>query len=105
MIVATGGAAPFAGLPSAPPDMAQARRDAASVANAAAVLKALSPQGGSYVSETDFFRGDWREAFWGAHYARLKTIKDCYDPEGFFFVHHGVGSEDWSPDGFTRVWS
>ena len=103
MIVATGGAPPFAGLPIAPPDMAQARRNAGSIAKAAAVLKALSPQSGSYISETDFFRGDWREAFWGAHYARLKTIKDRYDPEGFFFVHHGVGSEDWSPDGFTPV--
>ena len=103
MIVATGGAPPFAGLPIASPDMAQARRDAENVAKAAAVLKALSPQSGSYISETDFFRGDWREAFWGSHYERLKTIKNRYDPEGFFFVHHGVGSEDWSPDGFTPV--
>jgi hypothetical protein len=23
-------------------------------------------------------------------------------PEGLFFVHHGVGSQDWSADGFTR---
>lgn len=103
MIVATGDAPPFAGLPIASPDMAQARRNAEHVAKAAAVLKALSPQGGSYISETDFFRKDWREAFWGSHYARLKTIKDRYDPEGFFFVHHGVGSEDWSRDGFTPV--
>jgi hypothetical protein len=22
---------------------------------------------------------------------------------GLFFVHHGVASEDWSADGFTRV--
>jgi FAD/FMN-containing dehydrogenase len=101
MIVATGGAPPFAGLPIAAPDMAQARRNAESVNRAAAILKALSPQSGSYVSETDFFRGDWREAFWGSHYARLKAIKDRYDPAGFFFVHHGVGSEQWSPDGFT----
>ncbi|MBN3808628.1 BBE domain-containing protein [Paraburkholderia sp. Ac-20347] len=73
------------------------------VAKAASVLKALSPESGAYVSETDFFRGDWREAFWGANYARLKAIKNRYDPEGFFFVHHGVGSEDWSEDGFTPV--
>jgi hypothetical protein len=26
-----------------------------------------------------------------------------YDPTGLFFVHHGVGSEDWSADGFTRL--
>ncbi len=30
-------------------------------------------------------------------------VKDKYDPDGLFFVHHGVGSEDWSPDGFTRL--
>ena len=26
-----------------------------------------------------------------------------YDPDGLFFVHHGVGSEGWSEDGFTRL--
>ena len=31
------------------------------------------------------------------------TIKDRYDPGGLFFVHHGVGSEDWSADGFTQL--
>ncbi|RKP43652.1 FAD-binding oxidoreductase [Pararobbsia silviterrae] len=102
-IVASGGAPPFAGLPIAPPDMEQAHRDAKDIAKAAAMLKALAPHGGSYVSETDFFRADWREAFWGPNYARLKTIKDRYDPDGFLFVHHGVGSEDWSPDGFKRL--
>ena len=30
-------------------------------------------------------------------------MKDKVDPDGLFFVHHGVGSEDWSPDGFTRL--
>jgi hypothetical protein len=29
-------------------------------------------------------------------------VKEHYDPDGLFFVHHGVGSEDWSADGFTR---
>jgi len=33
----------------------------------------------------------------------LQTVKAKYDPEGLFFVHHGVGSEDWSDDGFTRL--
>ncbi|WP_175954412.1 FAD-binding oxidoreductase [Burkholderia sp. BCC0405] len=103
MIVAAGGPPPFAGLPITPPDMTEAYRQAERVAKAAAVLGALSPQSGSYLSEADFFRGDWREAFWGANYARLKAIKNRYDPEGFFFVHHGVGSEDWSADGFTPV--
>jgi hypothetical protein len=103
MIVATGGPPPFAGLAVTPPDMTEAHRRAEHVAKAAGVLKALSPEGGAYLSETDFFREDWREAFWGVNYARLKAIKNRYDPEGFFFVHHGVGSEDWSSDGFMPV--
>lgn len=103
MIVAAGGPPPFAGLPIKRPDMTEAHRQAERVARAAAVLKALAPQTGSYLSETDFFRADWRGAFWGENYARLKAIKNRYDPEGFFFVHHGVGSEHWSSDGFTRV--
>jgi len=34
---------------------------------------------------------------------KLLAVKDKYDPEGPFFVHHGVGSERWSGDGFTRL--
>jgi len=34
---------------------------------------------------------------------RLLAVKDRYDPDGLFLVHHGVGSERWSPDGFTRL--
>ena len=36
------------------------------------------------------------------HGGRLRAVKQRYDPDGLFFVHHGVGSEDWSADGFTR---
>ena len=102
-IVANGGPPPFPGLPGPKPDMAAAHRDARDIAQGAAVLKTLAPEAGSYISETDFFRPDWRPAFWGANYPRLKAIKDRYDPDGYFFVHHGVGSEDWSADGFTRT--
>ena len=38
-----------------------------------------------------------------ARWTQKYAVKDKYDPEGLFFVHHGVGSEDFSPDGFTRL--
>ena len=42
------------------------------------------------------------EHYWGTNYPRLAAIKAKYDPDGLFTVHHGVGSEAWSDDGFTR---
>jgi len=39
----------------------------------------------------------------GQNYQRLLAVKQQYDPAGLFFVHHGVGSEAWNADGFTRV--
>jgi FAD/FMN-containing dehydrogenase len=92
----------YPGVGGHEPHLAQARRDAKVVAAAMAPLNALAAQPASYVSETDYFQTDWQTAFWGNNYARLKRVKDRYDPNGLFFVHHGVGSEAWSADGFTR---
>jgi FAD/FMN-containing dehydrogenase len=61
------------------------------------------PNAGSYVSESNFFNRNWQRDYWGKNYSRLQAIKAKYDPDGLFFVHHGVGSEDWSADGFTRL--
>ena len=58
---------------------------------------------GSYVSESNYFERNWQRSFWGPNYPRLLAVKQKYDPEGLFFVHHGVGSENWSADGFTRI--
>ncbi len=56
-------------------------------------LRKLAPNGGAYVSEADYFDKEWRTRYWGSNYKRLKAVKDKYDPEGLFTVHHGVGSE------------
>jgi Berberine and berberine like len=66
-------------------------------------LRKVVPDPGSYVSESNFFEKSWQQSYWGANYPRLRAVKAKYDPEGLFFVHHGVGSEEWSPDGFTRL--
>jgi FAD/FMN-containing dehydrogenase len=68
-----------------------------------AEIERVLPMRGAYVAESDFFDANWRESYWGASYPRLLAVKDKYDPEGLFVVHHGVGSERWSADGFTRV--
>jgi FAD/FMN-containing dehydrogenase len=101
-ICAAAGPPAFAGIKGHEPDMAAAKRNAAAVEAAMAELRKLVPDGGAYLSESNYFQKDWQQAFWGANYQRLRAVKDKYDPDGLFFVHHGVGSEDWSPDGFTR---
>lgn len=85
------------------PDLDVARRDARAIGAAMMELRELAPDAGAYVSESSFFQTDWQRAYWGANYPRLRAVKARYDPDGLFFVHHGVGSEDWSDDGFTRI--
>jgi len=84
------------------PDIVRGRDEARKVRAAMNELLRVAPRAGSYVAESDFFGNDWQRAHWGENYARLRRIKDRYDPQGLFVVHHGVGSEDWSADGFTR---
>jgi hypothetical protein len=102
-IIAAAGPPAFAGIAGHEPDLPAARQRAERIAGAMKELRKLVPDPGSYVSESNYFEADWQKAFWGPNYARLRQVKDKYDPEGLFFVHHGVGSEGWSPDGFTRM--
>ncbi len=102
-IVAADHSPALPGVTGHEPDLDAAAREAAGVNRAMEALLAIAPRAGSYVSESDFFERDWQRAFWGGNYERLRAVKRRYDPGGLFFVHHGVGSEDWSPDGFTRL--
>lgn len=93
----------YPGEPRPPMDLNAARKDAHAIASAAAELRKVAPAAGSYVSESNYFNRHWQSAYWGEHHDRLRAIKTHYDPDGLFFVHNGVGSEDWSVDGFTRL--
>jgi Berberine and berberine like len=91
------------GVPGHEPNLKEAKEAAASMRTAMEKLKKIVPVKGSYVNETDYFEENWQESFWGSNYEKLLQIKNTYDPNGLFFVHHGVGSETWSADGFTKL--
>jgi FAD/FMN-containing dehydrogenase len=93
----------YPGIHGHEPDLDAARAEARAVGRAMDALRQVAPDPGSYVSESNFFEKDWQRSYWGANCPRLQAVKRQYDPDGLFLVHHGVGSEDWSDDGFTRV--
>jgi FAD/FMN-containing dehydrogenase len=101
-IIAGGGPPAYPGLPGHGPDLAVARTDAGEIDRSMDELRKIVPDAGSYLSESNFFERSWQRSFWGSNYAKLQEVKAKYDPTGLFFVHHGVGSEEWSADGFNR---
>jgi FAD/FMN-containing dehydrogenase len=100
MIGDAGGGYP--GVRGHEPDVKAAREARKQVHRAMNELRAVAPNGGAYVSESNFFEEDWQHSYWGSNYARLAAVKKKYDPTGLFFVHNGVGSEEWSEDGFSK---
>lgn len=103
VIIAGEGEPAFAGISGHEPDVNEGRSEVKSMDKAFAEIKKIAPNAGSYVSESNYFEKDWKQSFWGNNYPRLSAVKKQYDPEGLFFVHHGVGSDEWSDDGFTRL--
>jgi FAD/FMN-containing dehydrogenase len=103
LISAAQGAPAYPGVRGREPDLANARRHAGAVRRAVGEIERLVSRRGSYLAESDFFEPAWQQAFWGSNYPHLLAVKDKYDPDGLFIVHHGVGSERWSADGFTRL--
>jgi FAD/FMN-containing dehydrogenase len=102
-IIAGEGPPAYPGLPGYAPDLPDARRSAAQILKAMGELRRVAPGAGAYVAESGYFERDWQTSYWGSNYPRLLAIKQRYDPDGLFFARHGVGSEGWSEDGFTRL--
>jgi FAD/FMN-containing dehydrogenase len=101
-IVADGQGPAYPGIPDHEPDAAKGRKAADTVHRAMNELRTVASNSGAYVSESNFFESDFEQSYWGTNHAQLAQIKKKYDPDGLFFVHNGVGSEQWTPDGFTR---
>ncbi len=93
----------YPGIPGHEPSVQEGRKAAARIERCMSKLRALVPNPGAYVSESNYFEKGWQQAYWGSNYSRLLEIKKKYDPDGLFIVHNGVGSEEWSADGFTRL--
>ena len=102
-IVADGQGPAYAGIPNHEPNVAKGRKAADTVRRCMSELRKIAPNGGAYVSESNYFEEEWQRSYWGSNHARLAEIKKKYDPTGLFFVHNGVGSEEWSTDGFTKL--
>ncbi|KAL7748239.1 hypothetical protein RI367_006425 [Sorochytrium milnesiophthora] len=79
---------------TAPADQQAVRDDL--TYNKMPLLKALAPASGTYVNEADVNSPTWQSDYFGTKYNKLKSIKDRYDPTGFFYCYHCVGSEKWT---------
>ena len=102
IIVADGQGPAYPGIPGHEPNAVAGHKAAEDVHRCMDELRALAPDGGSYVSESNYFQQEWQRSYWGTNYERLRQVKKKYDSSGLFFVHNGVGSEDWSRDGFAK---
>lgn len=67
-------------------------------------FEAVTPGSGSYLNEVDsWYKGDWKQEFYGSNYDRLLRIKNKYDPDYFFYAYTGVGSDSWFADDSGRL--
>ncbi len=102
LIIIAADAPGYPGVSGHEPDRAKSEGAKARVTAAMKIIRQATPGAGTYVNETDYFEPNWQQEFWGENYDRLSQIKRKYDPDGLFFCHHCVGSEQWTKDGLCR---
>ncbi|RMZ37648.1 hypothetical protein AFCA_001903 [Aspergillus flavus] len=56
----------------------------------------LAPESGAYLNEADFHQPDFKTAFFGNNYDKLRAIKAKYDPNDLFYALTAVGSDEWT---------
>jgi Berberine and berberine like/Alcohol dehydrogenase GroES-like domain len=83
----------YPGVPGHEPNPELARAGQQFVSEVMDIIRAVTPDAGSYVNETDYYEPDWQRSFWGDNYPRLLEIKHAYDPANLSGVDHGVCSE------------
>ncbi|SPQ21599.1 3e7567a7-fedb-4333-9972-a6d3adc3bb36 [Thermothielavioides terrestris] len=69
-------------------------------------LRAVTPGGGTYMSEATWDNPHWKEDYFGANYEALRAVKAKYDPENLFWANAAVGSDvSWEPAADGRLCS
>ncbi|KAI1365805.1 FAD-binding domain-containing protein [Xylaria arbuscula] len=67
-------------------------------------LRALTPGGGSYMSESTYNNPNWKQDYYGSTYDKLLRIKHKYDPEGILWASVAVASDEvWTLEDDGRL--
>jgi hypothetical protein len=66
-------------------------------------LRALASDGAPYLNEANFAELDLVRQTYGPQLARLRRVKQKYDPDDVFYAFAGVGSDAWASDAMGRL--
>ncbi|KAH7057163.1 hypothetical protein B0J12DRAFT_774839 [Macrophomina phaseolina] len=66
-------------------------------------LRQLAPDSGAYWNEADTEEPNWQWAFYGPNYAKLRNVKQEYDPRTLLWCDKCVGSEAWFEEDDGRL--
>ncbi|KAJ3787874.1 FAD-binding domain-containing protein [Lentinula aff. detonsa] len=64
-------------------------------------LRNITPDSGTYFSESDLYEPEFENSFWGANYERLAEIKLKYDPLHILDCWHCVGWKGRSDEAYS----